>query len=151
METEPTEHQEPKLPLESYTIPSQTYVAIYVIHQETRSVLLFGNPDSGLTGYVYKDPTGSLTIKSRVADHLFKATGIQTEEGGIYCPDVLEEITINDGVRKSSWTFIIIIRKFSMHGIIPENSKWYHFNSLPLGKIRSEKERVFLRDAILAK
>jgi hypothetical protein len=148
METEPTEHQEPKLPLESYTIPQETLVSIYIIDEPTKSVLLFNNPDSGLTGYVYKDPTGSLTIKSQAVEHLFKATGILAEENGIYCPDVLEEITINNGERKSSWTFVVIIKKFSICGDIPENSKWYNFNGLPLGKIRSKKERVFLQDAI---
>jgi len=150
METEPTEHQEPRSPLDSYTIPKETSASIYIIHEPTKSVLLFNNPDSGLTGYVYIDPTGSLTIKSEAVKHLFNATGIQAEENGIYCPDVLEEITFNDGERKSFWTFVVIIKKFSIRGDIPENSKWYHFNRLPYGKIRSEKERVFLRNEIQA-
>ncbi len=131
------------IPLSSLKKMVATSAVIFLVHEPSKSVLLFES-NQGLRGYIFEDPEADYVVKEKAVKDLFEKTGIIVEESNPYCPDILEEIT-SEG--ESKWKFVIVIKNFRVNQI-PLNAKWYNINQIRYSRIQDTSERESLRKAM---
>lgn len=131
------------IPLSSLKKMVATSAVIFLVHEPSKSVLLFES-NQGLRGYIFEDPEADYVVKEKAVKDLFEKTGITVEESNPYCPDILEEIT-SEG--ESKWKFVIVIKNFRVNQM-PSNAKWYNINQIRYSRIQDTSERGSLRKAM---
>lgn len=132
-------------PLSSLKKMVATSAVIFLVHEPSKSVLLFES-NQGLRGYIFEDPEADYVVKEKAVKDLLEKTGIIVEESNPYCPDILEEIT-SESEGESKWKFVIVIKNFHVNQM-PSNAKWYNINQIRYSRIHDKSERESLRKAM---
>jgi hypothetical protein len=137
-----------RIPLDGLIPPTVTSAVLYPFNRPTNSILLKGDRSTGLTGYIFSDPSGDKSILGNAVAAFKANTNIIPMETKPICMEILQGRD-EDDINMSEWRFMIILRDFQTltnAETIPDGFNWYHKNTIIWGCIHCEAEREFLRE-----